>query len=147
MPFGACVGATPDGRYARAALSDGASPAQGHDTHGPTAVLQSQYLAKDRSYIRRAARLLNTKLTPASVAGDEGTERLVSFIRTFVDLKLWHIQFNVINQETLIAAQKDPENYRNLIIRIAGYSAYFCDLSKSLQDDLINRTANEMCGC
>lgn len=147
VPFGACVGATPDGRYARAALSDGASPAQGHDTHGPTAVLQSQYLAKDRSYIRRAARLLNTKLTPASVAGDEGTERLVSFIRTFVDLKLWHIQFNVINQETLIAAQKDPESYRNLIIRIAGYSAYFCDLSKSLQDDLINRTANEMCGC
>jgi formate C-acetyltransferase len=74
------------------------------------------------------------------VAGDEGTEKLVSFIKTLCDLKLWHIQFNIINRDTLLAAQKDPERYRNLIVRIAGYSAYFCDLSKDLQDDLIART-------
>ena len=91
-------------------------------------------------YNERAARLLNIKFSPKCLEGDEGTEKLVSFIRVFCDLKLWHLQFNVINRETLVAAQETPEQYRNLIIRIAGYSAYFTELSNDLQNDLINRT-------
>jgi len=74
------------------------------------------------------------------VAGGEGTRKLVSFIRTWCDLKLWHLQFNIINKDTLLAAKKDPDKYRNLIVRVAGYSAYFVDLSPELQDDIIART-------
>jgi formate C-acetyltransferase len=74
------------------------------------------------------------------VAGDEGTRKLVSLIRTFCDLKLWHLQFNIINQKTLLAAQKEPDKYRNLIVRVAGYSAYFVDLSPELQENIITRT-------
>jgi pyruvate-formate lyase len=74
------------------------------------------------------------------VAGEEGTQKLVSFIRTFCDLRLWHMQFNIINKETLIAAQRDPEKYRGLLVRVAGYSAYFVDLSPDLQNDIIART-------
>jgi formate C-acetyltransferase len=76
------------------------------------------------------------------VVGEAGTRKLVSFIRTFCDLKLWHVQFNVVNLETLLAAQQEPDKYRNLIVRIAGYSAYFVDLSPDLQNDLIARTAH-----
>jgi pyruvate-formate lyase len=86
---------------------------------------------------------LNIKFTPNCVDGDEGTEKLVSFIKTWCDLKLWHVQFNIVNADTLLAAQKEPEKYRNLIVRIAGYSAYFCDLSKDLQDDLIASTGHD----
>lgn len=86
---------------------------------------------------------MNIKFTPKCLEGDQGTEKLVAFIRTLIDLKLWHVQFNVINQETLIKAQKEPDKYRSLIVRIAGYSAYFVDLSKDLQNDLIARTENE----
>ena len=75
--------------------------------------------------------------------GEAGTEKLVDFIKTWRDLKLWHLQFNVLNQETLIAAQKDPQKYRNLIVRVAGYSAYFVDLSPDLQNDLIARTDHD----
>ena len=141
VAFGTVVGATPDGRKAKTALSDGTSPSQGRDTNGPASILLSQFASKDHSSLDRTARLLNIKFTPGCVAGDEGTEKLVSFLRTLVDFRLWHVQFNVVNQETLLAAQKNPENYRSLIVRIAGYSAYFCDLSKTLQDDLIRRTA------
>ena len=91
----------------------------------------------------RAARMLNLKFTPKTLEGEQGTEKLVAFIRTFIDLKLWHVQFNVINKETLLKAQKDPAKYRNLIVRIAGYSAYFVDLSPDLQNDLIARTEPE----
>ena len=87
--------------------------------------------------------MLNLKFTPKCVEGEAGTEKLVQFIRTFVDLKLWHVQFNVINADTLIKAQKNPEKYRSLIVRIAGYSAYFVDLSPDLQNDLIARTVHE----
>ena len=92
---------------------------------------------------QRAARLLNIKFTPSCLAGKGGTRKLVSFIRAFVDLRLWHVQFNVVNRQTLVNAQKDPEKYRGLIVRIAGYSAYFTELSKDLQDDLIARTQHE----
>jgi formate C-acetyltransferase len=103
----------------------------------------SNYMTKNYDYRERAARLLNIKFTPKCVEGEEGTQKLVDFIRTFCDLRLWHIQFNVVNAETLKAAQQDPDKYRNLIVRIAGYSAYFCDLSKDLQNDLIARAGHE----
>lgn len=143
VPFGKVVSATPNGRYAWTPLSDGSSASHGADINGPTAILLSNFSTKNYDYRERAARLLNVKLTPNCVNGDEGTAKLVSFIKTFCDLKLWHIQFNIINHETLLAAQREPEKYRNLIVRIAGYSAYFCDLSKDLQDDLIARTAHD----
>lgn len=140
VPFGKVVSATPNGRQAYAPLSDGSSASQGADVNGPTAVLLSNYSSKNFGFRERAARLLNVKLSPSCVSGDQGTEKLVSFIRTWCDLKLWHLQFNVINKATLLAAKKDPDKYRNLIVRIAGYSAYFTDLSPDLQDDLIART-------
>ena len=143
VPFGKVVSATPNGRYAYTALSDGSSASHGADINGPTAILLSNYATKNYDYRERAARLLNIKFTPNCVTGDEGTEKLVSFIKTWCDLKLWHVQFNIVNKDTLLAAQKNPEKYRNLIVRIAGYSAYFCDLSKDLQDDLIARTGHD----
>ena len=143
VPFGKVVSATPNGRYAFGPLSDGSSASHGADKNGPTAVMLSNYTTKNFNYRERAARLVNIKFTPKCVEGEAGTEKLVDFIRTFCDLRLWHIQFNVVNADTLIAAQKDPDKYRNLIVRIAGYSAYFCDLSKDLQDDLIARSSHD----
>ena len=143
VAFGRVVGATPNGRVANYPLSDAGSPSQGADTSGPTAVLLSTVHSKNFGYRERAARLLNIKLTPACIVGEEGTERLMSFIRTWCDLKLWHMQFNIVNKETLLAAQKQPEKYKGLIVRIAGYSAYFVDLSDDLQEDLIARTEHD----
>ncbi|WP_415719343.1 (2S)-3-sulfopropanediol dehydratase [Maridesulfovibrio sp.] len=143
VPFGKVVSATPNGRYAYTPLSDGSSASHGADKNGPTAVMLSNYTTKNFNYRERAARLVNIKFTPKCVEGEEGTKKLVDFIRTYCDLRLWHIQFNVVNADTLKKAQANPEQYRNLIVRIAGYSAYFCDLSKDLQDDLIRRTAHE----
>ncbi len=140
VPFGKVVGATPNGRKEYTPLSDGSAASQGCDAHGPTAVLMSNYLTKNYDFRERAARLLNVKFTPSIVAGEAGTRKLVSFIKTWCDLRLWHLQFNVINKTTLLAAKKDPDSYRGLIVRIAGYSAYFTDLSPDLQDDLIART-------
>jgi formate C-acetyltransferase len=111
--------------------------------NGPTAIMLSNFSTKNYGYRDRAARLLNIKFTPKCLEGDDGTRKLISFIRTFCDLKLWHVQFNVINKATLIAAQRDPEKYRSLIVRIAGYSAYFVDLSPDLQNDLIARTEHD----
>ena len=144
VPFGKVVGATPNGRFDTMPLSDGSSPTQGMDVNGPTAILLSNYHSKNYEYRNRAARLLNIKFSPNCLAGDDGTKKLVDFIRTWCDLKLWHIQFNVVNRETLIEAKKNPDNYRGLIVRVAGYSAYFCELSPDLQDDLIARTTQEM---
>ncbi len=140
VPFGKVVSATPNGRKAYVPLSDGSSASQGADKKGPTAILLSNFNTKNYNYHNRAARLLNVKLSPQCVKGDAGTEKLVSYIKAWRDLKLWHIQFNIINKETLLAAQKNPENYGNLLVRVAGYSAYFCELSKDLQDDIIART-------
>lgn len=140
VPFGKVVSATPNGRKAWTPLADGSSASHGADVNGPTAVLLSNFNSKNYNYRERAARLLNLKLSPSCVAGEEGTEKLVSFIRTWCDLKLWHLQFNIVNKETLIAAKKDPDKYRGLIVRVAGYSAYFVDLSSDLQDDIIART-------
>jgi formate C-acetyltransferase len=143
VPFGKAVSATPNGRTAYFPLSDGTSPSQGADINSPTAILLSNFNSKNLDLSARAARMLNIKFTPSCLKGDGGTERLVSFIRAFVDLKLWHVQFNVINQQTLIEAQNNPDAYRDLIVRIAGYSAYFTDLSRDLQNDLIARSNHE----
>lgn len=140
VPFGKVVSATPNGRREFTPLSDGSSASHGADTNGPTAILLSNYNTKNYGMRDRAARMLNIKFTPKCIEGEQGTEKLVSFIRTMCDLKIWHVQFNVINRDTLIAAKKDPQKYRSLIVRIAGYSAYFVDLSPDLQDDLIART-------
>jgi formate C-acetyltransferase len=140
VPFGRVVSATPNGRKAWTPLSDGSSASHGADVNGPTAVMLSNFNSKNYGFRERAARLLNIKFTPKCLEGDAGTQKLVSFIRTFCDLKLWHVQFNVVNRATLLAAQMDPEKYRSLIVRIAGYSAYFVDLSPDLQNDLIART-------
>ena len=140
VPFGKVVSATANGRRAWRPLSDGSSASQGADKNGPTAILLSNYATKNYGFRNRAARLLNIKLSPQCVAGEEGTEKLVGFIKAWRDLKLWHLQFNIINRETLIKAQQDPDSYRSLLVRVAGYSAYFCELSKDLQDDIISRT-------
>jgi formate C-acetyltransferase len=140
VPFGKVVSATPNGRKQFTPLSDGSSASHGADVNGPTAILLSNYNTKNYGMRDRAARMLNIKFTPKCIEGEQGSEKLVSFIRTMCDMKIWHVQFNVINRDTLIAAKKDPQKYRNLIVRIAGYSAYFVDLSPDLQDDLIART-------
>ncbi|RJP24178.1 MAG: glycyl radical protein [Candidatus Abyssobacteria bacterium SURF_5] len=140
VPFGAVLGATPDGRKAGEPISEGVSPAQGSDRNGPTASLVSIANTRCAAYKERAARLLNMKISPSAVAGSEGTRKLMSIIRTACDLKLWHLQFNIINRKTLLAAQKNPEKYRDLLVRVAGYSAYFVDLTPQLQNEIITRT-------
>jgi pyruvate formate-lyase/glycerol dehydratase family glycyl radical enzyme len=140
IPLGAVVGATPDGRRAHEPLSESISPSQGRDLKGPTSTLMSISSTKCAQYKERAARLLNMKLSPASIVGEEGTRKLMSLIRTACDMKMWHIQFNIINRDTLVAAQQDPEKYRNLLVRVAGYSAYFVDLTPALQNEIIRRT-------
>jgi formate C-acetyltransferase len=140
IPFGAVLGATPDGRKAGEPISEGVSPSQGADRKGPTASLNSVAGTRCGEYKERAARLLNMKLTPSAVAGRDGTRKLMSLIRTACDLRMWHLQFNIINRKTLIAAQKNPEKYRNLLVRVAGYSAYFVDLTPQLQNEIIERT-------
>ena len=143
VPFGRVVAASPNGRLAWTPLSDGTSPSPGADVNGPTGVLLSNAASKNYGSIRRAARMLNMKFSPQAVAGDRGTENLVQLFRTFVDLKLWHVQFNIINRETLLHAKAEPEKFKNLIVRVAGYSAYFVDLSPDMQDDIIARTEHE----
>ncbi len=146
VPFGSVVSATPNGRKAWTALSDGASASQGADTNGPSSVLMSNFHSKNADLKNRASRLLNIKMSPSAVKGAEGTDRLCAFIRSWCALKLWHLQFNIINQQTLYDAQKNPENYRSLLVRVAGYSAYFVQLSPKLQDDIILRTGNDSFG-
>ena len=143
IPFGKVVSATPNGRYAYTPLSDGSSASHGADINGPTSVLLSNFKSKNYGYKERAARLLNIKLSPSCVKGEIGTEKLISFIQTWCDLKLWHLQFNIINKQTLIEAKKNPEAYSNLLVRVAGYSAYFVELSEDLQNDIIERTEHE----
>ena len=117
--------------------------AQGTDSKGPTAVLLSNAATKNLGYKERAARLLNLKFTPSCLKGEDGLENLVDFIRVWCDLKLWFVQFNVINTETLKKAQEHPEDYKSLLVRVAGYSAYFVSLSKDVQNDIITRSAHE----
>jgi len=138
--FGSVMGATPDGRRAGEPLSEGVSPVQGADRHGPTAVIKS--VAK-MDHARTGGTLLNQKLTPQLLKDDEGLDRLVQLVRTYFKLDGHHIQFNVVDAATLRAAQKNPEQYRDLIVRVAGYSDYFCDLGQALQDEIIARTEHQ----
>ena len=140
VPFGKVTGATPNGRPAGEYLSEGISASHGMDVKGPTVTLASMARAHDRSFREKGGDLINLKFSPANVSGEEGTRRLMQVIRTWCDLKLWHVQFNIINKETLLAAQKEPAKYRNLVVRIAGYSAYFVDLSPDQQAEIIART-------
>ena len=140
IPFGKVTGALPNGRKAGVALSDGSSASQGADIKGPTSVIMSNYHTKNYNIIDRASRLLNIKLSPATVINDEGTKKLIAFIKAWSALKLWHLQFNIINRDTLKKAQQNPEAYRSLLVRVAGYSAYFVELTKELQEDIISRT-------
>lgn len=135
--FGSVIGATPDGRKAGLPLSEGISPVQGRDRHGPTAVLKS---ASKIDHTRTGGTLLNQKFSPKFFEGKEALEKLTALIRTYFKLKGHHIQFNVVTAETLRKAQKQPQEYRDLIVRVAGYSDYFNDLGKELQDEIIRRT-------
>ena len=135
--FGSVTGATPDGRKAWTPLSEGISPVQGADRHGPTAVLNS---AAKMDHARTGGTLLNMKFTPQLLSDEAGLEGLVQLIRTYFKLDGHHIQFNVVDAATLCEAQKHPEQHRDLIVRVAGYSDYFCDLSEALQNEIIART-------
>jgi pyruvate formate-lyase/glycerol dehydratase family glycyl radical enzyme len=138
--FGSVTGATPDGRQAQAPLSEGISPVQGADHKGPTAVIRS---AAKMDHVRTGGTLLNQKFTTQVLNSDDGLDKLVQLIRTYFRLDGHHIQFNVVDAATLRQAQLHPEQYRSLIVRVAGYSDYFCDLSKTLQDEIIARTEHE----
>ncbi len=138
--FGSVTGATPDGRRAWTPLSEGISPVQGADRHGPTAVLKS---AAKMDHARTGGTLLNQKFAPQLLADETGLEALVQLIRTYFKLDGHHIQFNVVDAATLRQAQKHPEQYRDLIVRVAGYSDYFCDLSEALQNEIIARTEHQ----
>jgi len=135
--FGKVVGATPDGRKAGEPLSEGVSPVQGADRKGPTAVIKS--VAKI-DHVRTGGTLLNQKFTPQLLADDVGVNKLAQLIRTFFKLDGHHVQFNVVSSDMLRDVQKHPERYRDLIVRVAGYSDYFVDLGVDLQDEIIKRT-------
>jgi trans-4-hydroxy-L-proline dehydratase len=135
--FGSVIGATPDGRSAAAPLSEGISPVQGMDRGGPVAILQS---AAKMDHVRTGGTLLNMKFLPQVLAGELGLSRLGDLIRSYFTLGGHHIQFNVVDSETLRRAQADPDSNRGLIVRVAGYSDYFCDLPESLQEEIIART-------
>jgi len=135
--FGSCTGATPDGRHAGKPLSEGISPVQGADRQGPAAVLRS---AAKIDHLRTGGTLLNQKLTPQLLRTDADLDKFVQLVRTYFRLDGHHIQFNVVDAATLRAAQADPDSNRDLIVRVAGYSDYFCDLSRALQDEIIERT-------
>ncbi|NOQ98161.1 MAG: formate C-acetyltransferase/glycerol dehydratase family glycyl radical enzyme, partial [Calditrichae bacterium] len=135
--FGSVVGATPDGRIATEPLSEGISPVQGADRNGPTAVLKS---AAKIDHLRTGGTLLNQKFTPQLLKDDVGVTKLIHLIRSYFKMDGHHIQFNVVTADTLRKAQKNPEKYQDLIVRVAGYSDYFVDLTPELQNEIIKRS-------
>lgn len=143
VPSGAVVKATPDGRKAFTPLAEGSSPSSGTDVLGPTAVFNS--ISKLPVEKILGGILLNQKLNPQSLKSESDKNKLISMLRTFfTDLKGWHVQYNIVSRETLLDAQKNPEQYRDLIIRVAGYSAFFNTLSPDTQDDIIARTEHSL---
>ena len=138
--FGSVVQATPDGRNAGEPLSEGVSPVQGADRHGPTAVLKS---VGKMDHARTGGTLLNQKLAPGLLDSEGGVNKFVDLVRSYFRMDGHHIQFNVIDVDTLRAAQENPDKYRDLIVRVAGYSDYFCDLSQALQNEIIARTEHQ----
>ncbi|UYZ33989.1 glycyl radical protein [Clostridium beijerinckii] len=140
--FGKDVGALPDGRLAKTPLADGVSPRAGKDCAGPTAAANS--VAKLDHFVASNGTLYNQKFLPSAVAGDTGLQNFASVIRSYFDHKGMHVQFNVIDKQLLLDAQKHPENYKDLVVRVAGYSAQFTVLAKEVQDDIINRTEHSL---
>jgi formate C-acetyltransferase len=140
VPMGEMVGATPDGRLAGMPLADGGmSPMYGTDSSGPTAVLKS--VSKLDKLLTSNGGLLNMKFLPEFFKSSGGVEKFGLFLRGFVDLEIPHIQFNVVRREDLLEARKNPENFRSLTVRVAGYTAYFTELAEKLQDEIIERTS------
>ncbi len=135
--FGEVMMASSNRRFAYKPVSEGISPEKGADTKGPTSVIKS---ASKMDYLRTGGTLLNQKFTPGIIAGENGLEQMSNLIRTYFNMDGHHIQFNVIDRETLIQAQKNPDEYKDLIVRVAGYSDRFRNLSKALQDEIIERT-------
>ncbi len=138
VPLGEQTGATPDGRLANTPIADGVGPRSGYDKLGPTAAANS--VAKLDHGIASNGTLYNQKFHPSALSGMDGLQKFAAYIRAYFDQKGMHMQFNVVNRETLIDAQKHPEKYKSLVVRVAGYSALFTTLSRSLQDDIIKRT-------
>ena len=136
--FGSVLGATPDGRRAGTPVSEGISPVQGADRKGPTAVVKS---AAKMDQLRTGGTLLNMKFLPGTLRGQEGIDKLSSLVRSYFRMDGHHIQFNVVDADTLREAQRRPQEHRDLIVRVAGYSDYFCDLGRELQEEIISRTA------
>jgi formate C-acetyltransferase len=143
VPSGSVVPATPDGRKAFTPLAEGSSPTSGTDSLGPTAVFKSVSKLPTNKILGGV--LLNQKLSPSALADETQKQKLISIIRTFFEaLKGWHVQYNIVSRETLLAAKKNPENYRDLVVRVAGYSAFFTTLSPDTQDDIIARTEQSL---
>ena len=138
--FGSVCGASVNGRLAKFAISDGTSPAHGADTNGPTAVIKS--LGK-LDQTKSGGTLLNVRFVPTLLKRDEDLKKLVSLIRAYFNMGGHHIQFNIVDTQTLLDAQKEPENYKDLLVRVAGYSDYFNDMTEQLQNEIIARTENE----
>ena len=129
--------ASPNGRHAHKPVSEGISPEKGADVNGPTAVIKS---CAKMDHLSTGGTLLNQKFTPSVVAGENGLEQMANLVRSYFNLDGHHIQFNVIDRQTLINAQNHPDEYRDLIVRVAGYSDHFRNLDKALQDEIIERT-------
>lgn len=139
IPLGEACGATPDGRHAHEQLADGGlSPMVGRDTNGPTASLRS--VSKLDNALDSNGSLLNVKFSPATLAGEEGLAKMAAYLKAFSRYKIQHIQFNVVDRATLLDAQKHPESHKDLVVRVAGYSAMFVELARGIQDDIINRS-------
>lgn len=138
VPLGKQAGATPDGRLSGQPIADGIGPAQGRDKLGPTAAANST--AKIDHMIASNGTLYNQKFHPSALAGAKGIDNFITYLRTYFSRKGMHVQFNVVSRETLLDAQKNPDKYKTLVVRVAGYSALFTTLSRSLQDDIISRT-------
>ena len=136
--LGTLVSATPDGRGEKQPLADGVSPSRGADVNGPTAAANS--VAKLEHSFAPSGTLFNQKFSPNSLKGDNGLKNLASLIRSYFDQKGMHMQFNVVDKDVLVDAQKHPEQHRDLIVRVAGYSAQFICLDNAIQDDIIKRT-------
>lgn len=137
-PFGLEVGALPSGRRAGKPLADGVSPNSGTDLNGPSSVLKSVANIPHARFVQGT--LLNMKLAPEMVSSENGKQQLMAMLKSLCSLGVYHVQFNVVDQQKLIAAQKNPEEYRNLLVRVAGYTAFFVELGKDVQDDIIART-------
>ena len=144
VPAGMITGATPNGRYAGEFLSEGISPSHGMDVKGPSVTLGSMARATCHAYNTHREDLINMKVAPTTVAGEEGTRRLMQLFRVWCQQKLSHIQFNVLNRQSLLDAQKHPDKYRDLVVRVAGYCAYFVDLSPAQQAEIIARTEEQV---